>query len=490
MSNKDKDNLIMELSEKRKALIEKINKEKYSYIDITLKDNKANELFYKKIPQTFNFPDDFYYDLSMKYKKDIENHEFFKIIQKMPKGSLLHHHMTDCIDIDWISKEIMKEENLKNIYVRKFRNKYDILIFTKKPDEKEPNFDKPFKNIIEEYLKENKDKTIYDYFHSKLTMLPEDLENAKSNEDAWKVFMPKYFFCYYLIFNKKFYKQHIRNTFMQCINDKIFRFETRLSPGDILDDNFEPISLDEEFEIYKNELDYINSSLKLEPKFTFGIIATIMKYNKTDESLKNGIQYIIDLQKKYPDLICGIESFENKNYIRNYHDLAPVMITNNSPQLPWIVHAGETIKRINYNLLDAYLIGAKRFGHSVNLFKIGNLSEYIKKKGIVLEINPISNQTLRLIRDLRIHPCIGYHNNGIKICINNDDPTLYNTKGVCYDFFVAFAAMEFNLIDFKCFGINSIDGAQISEELKNKYKVKFLEDWDEFLDFFIKNYEN
>ena len=255
MSNED--DFFVKLSEKRKSLISEINKEKYSYIDITSRDKKANEIFYKKIPQTFKFPEDFYYDLCMRYKKEIENHELFKIIQKMPKGSLLHNHMTDCIDINWISKETMKEENLKNIYVRKFRNKYDILVFTKKPEEKEPNFDKPFKNVIEEYLKENKEKTIYDYFHSKLTMLPEELDNAKSNEEAWVVFMPKYFFCYYLIFNKNFYRQHVRNAFMQCIKDKIFRFETRLSPGDILDDNFEPISVDEEFEINKSELEYI-----------------------------------------------------------------------------------------------------------------------------------------------------------------------------------------------------------------------------------------
>ena len=93
------------------------------------------------------------------------------------------------------------------------------------------------------------------------------------------------------------------------------------------------------------------------------------------------------------------------------------------------------------------------------MFKLGNLFEYIKTKQTVLEINPISNQTLRLIRDLRIHPCIGYHNNGIKCCINNDDPTIYNTKGVGYDFLIVAAAMEFDLLDFKCFGLNSIDGS-------------------------------
>ena len=481
--------LIEKTEAKRVELIKEINKEKYSYINISPKDNQANELFLQKIVQTFIFPEDLYYNLAMKYKNEIEKHEFFQILQKMPKGCLLHHHMTDCIDIEWISKEIMKEENLKYIYMRKFRDKYDILIFTKKQNETEKNSDKPFKDIIEEYLKENKDKTVYDYFYSKLTMLPEEIEKAKSNEEGWEVFMPKYFFCYFLILNKNFYQQHIRNTFIQCINDKIYRLESRINPGIIRNDNYELINIDEEFEIYKSEIEYVNNYFKLETKFSFGAIFTTMQYSKSDETFKNGIKYLIDLQKKYPDLICGIDSFENKNYIRNYYDLTPAMITNYSKQLPWILHAGESIKRINYNLLDGSLIGAKRLGHSVNLFKIGSLWEYIKNEGIVLEINPISNQTLRLVRDLRFHPCIGYHNNGVKICINNDDPTLYNTKGVCYDFFVASAAMEFDLLDLKCFGINSIDGSQISEELKNNYKNNFLKEWDDFLDFFIEKYE-
>ena len=45
-----------------------------------------------------------------------------------------------------------------------------------------------------------------------------------------------------------------------------------------------------------------------------------------------------------------------------------------------------------------------------------------KLKAIVFEINPISNQTLRQIRGLRLYPSILYNNKWIKICINNDDP--------------------------------------------------------------------
>ena len=165
------------------------------------------------------------------------------------------------------------------------------------------------------------------------------------------------------------------------------------------------------------------------------------------------------------------------------------MLQNNDKDLPWILHCGETIRAQNLNLVDGCLLKAKRFGHVLNLFKLGNLFEYVKNNQIVLEINPISNQTLRQIRDLRFHPCIGYHNNGIKCTINNDDPTLYNTVGVNYDFFVVCAAMEFDILDLKCFCLNSIDGARITNELKNEYKNNFLKEWNSFLRYIIKKYE-
>ena len=483
------ENDLIEIEKNRKALIEEIHKPKYSYIKITEKDSKANKLYYKKVVPNFNFQEDFYFNLAMKYKSEIESHQFFSDLKKMPKGCLLHHHFIDCIDIKWLSNEVMKQENLKNIYMRKFRNIYDILIYTKHPKFDEGEKDIPFKEIIDLYLKENKNKTPYDYFYSKLSMVPEEIEKAKNKTEAWKVFMPKYFFCYFLVFYKEFYRQHIRNTFKQCLEDKQYRLESRLNPGKVRDENYDYISEDEEMSLYQEELKNINSNNNLETKFTFGIIVEIIR-NKTDEFILNKIKSSISLRAKYPDLICGIDLGGDEDHFRTFHDLTPLMIKNTDPNLPWILHCGESLKAKNYNFIDGILLNAKRLGHCINLFKLGNLYEQVKNKNIVLEINPISNQTLRQVRDLRLHPGIGYHNTGIKICINNDDPTLYNTKGVNYDFFVAAAGMEFDLIDLKCFGLNSIDGAIISDELKDEYKNKFLKEWDEFLEYFIEKYEN
>ena len=195
--------------------------------------------------------------------------------------------------------------------------------------------------------------------------------------------------------------------------------------------------------IYKEELKNINS-FNIKGKFTFGIIVEIIR-NRQDDFILSKINESIFLRAKYPDLICGIDFSGDENNFRSFQDLTPVMLKNTDANLPWILHCGESLKSKNYNLIDGLLLNTKRFGHCINFFKIGNLLEKIKNKNIVLEINPISNQTLRQVRDLRLHPCIGYHNQGIKCCINSDDPTLYNTKGSNYDYFVAAAIMEFDL---------------------------------------------
>ena len=59
-----------------------------------------------------------------------------------------------------------------------------------------------------------------------------------------------------------------------------------------------------------------------------------------------------------------------------------------------------------------------------------------------------------------------------------------------YDYFAAAVAMEFELVDLKCFCLYSIDGSQITEELKKECKLKYLEYWNEFIDYFISKYEN
>jgi adenosine deaminase len=50
------------------------------------------------------------------------------------------------------------------------------------------------------------------------------------------------------------------------------------------------------------------------------------------------------------------------------------------------------------------LLGTKRIGHGFAVVKYPNILKIVKKMKIGIEVNPLSNQVLKLVDDLRNHP--------------------------------------------------------------------------------------
>lgn len=50
------------------------------------------------------------------------------------------------------------------------------------------------------------------------------------------------------------------------------------------------------------------------------------------------------------------------------------------------------------------LLGTKRIGHGYAVVKYPSILKLIKERRIGIEVNPISNQVLKLVDDLRNHP--------------------------------------------------------------------------------------
>ena len=61
--------------------------------------------------------------------------------------------------------------------------------------------------------------------------------------------------------------------------------------------------------------------------------------------------------------------------------------------------------------------------------------ELIRDKKICLEICPVSNQLLRYINDIRLHPIKTFLNFGIKVSISSDDPSLFGCTANNDDFY-------------------------------------------------------
>lgn len=149
------------------------------------------------------------------------------------------------------------------------------------------------------------------------------------------------------------------------------------------------------------------------------------------------------------------------------------------------VHGGESINASNENLIDAYLLGASRVGHGLNLYRYPDLHARFVKDEICLEVCPISNQRLGYTRDVRSHPATEYLRTGMAISLCSDDPSYMENETLTDDFFAAVVCWDLNLEDLKQLGINSIMYSGLEDKAKFASLRAYNRMWNEFIEEII-----
>ncbi len=223
--------------------------------------------------------------------------------------------------------------------------------------------------------------------------------------------------------------------------------------------------------------------------------------NRITESMKSAA----DLIALYPGIVVGADVYSEEDKGATAYYMAPMMeeareysMAEYGFELPLYLHDGESSfpsgvpdspvsltgpypGTVNNNMIDAYLLGAERVGHGIELAKLPELASMYASEGIPLEICPISNQVLGYVPDLRNHPAILLMRSGIRISINPDDPAIFGSGGVTCDFVVAVLAWDLSLADLKCLIMNSIEDAAMTEEEKAELMDSWEIRWDEFI---------
>lgn len=159
---------------------------------------------------------------------------------------------------------------------------------------------------------------------------------------------------------------------------------------------------------------------KENPLFLGMKVILALARNSDNLSVEAKMQRFVELQQKYPDFLVGFDLVGQEDLGRPLNSYVEKLkeISQNGR---FFFHAGETNwfnTAADENLIDAILLNTKRVGHGYSLFKHPILWAAFKERDIAIEINPISNQVLHLVQDLRNHPASFYISENIPIVVS------------------------------------------------------------------------
>lgn len=138
------------------------------------------------------------------------------------------------------------------------------------------------------------------------------------------------------------------------------------------------------------------------------------------------------------------------------------------------------------------MIGSRRIGHGYALPKHPKIIELVKSRNIAVEVNPVSNQVLKLVDDYRNHPASILLAQDVPVVISSDDPSYWGATPLSHDFYMAFlgiASRHSDLRVLKKFAMNSIlystmEGFEQVDALM-KWQIK----WNEFIADLVRYHE-
>jgi adenosine deaminase len=179
--------------------------------------------------------------------------------------------------------------------------------------------------------------------------------------------------------------------------------------------------------------------------FSYPFIADILEMGSKKIFEESGItvNYLIDVSRTFGpenahqnlDLIIdnpktsiigiGLGGAESTGPAEKYQKVFEKAIANN---LRVVAHAGEDVGPESiWDTLN--LLKAERIGHGISAIQDEKLMDYLKEKGIPLEICPTSNLfTRKYVTKIEEHPVKAFYDRGMAVTINSDDPTLFGSE--------------------------------------------------------------
>ncbi len=422
-------------------------------------------------------------------KAEITNDGAFKLLRGMPKGALLHAHLTAVGRIDWVISNALA---LSNCYVYwpanpRSRGQIEFML----PQQAATNFNYvPVSKLAAQFAATN--GSFGDALRAALTLGADD---AVTGRRPWDELGDLFSRTGNFIRYRPIFTNYLLDAFQTLWDDGVYYVELRDSLGTLNGPGGPPDDAEKEYiEQFKAARDMMKAKHK---EFDCRLVISGFRAHKADK-IATALTNAVSLRKTHTNLIVGFDLIGEEMGMADYTtrvkvaDVQRTINTNESykdlvlkipeKDLPYFLHDGESAEGDNENLVDAVILSTPRIGHAFNLYRFPALYPLIRKRDIALEICPVSNQLLGLSPDLRTHPAAGYLNAGLQCVLASDDPLWFGNDGLSYDFWEALIAWNLSLADLKKLARNSITYSGLDSQSKSNLMNHWTREWDKFIE--------
>ncbi|KZV90219.1 Metallo-dependent hydrolase [Exidia glandulosa HHB12029] len=454
-------------------------------------------------------------------RKIIENTKLYKIVQKMPKGGILHSHLDSTVDVDFALSLAVKQpgmhisvpEPVTANNVESILPQFRQMASSFKADATDVSHAAyaaetwvPYAAARQSFSSSLGGPAGFDaWVRSTMKIDPnEAYTKYNSHRKMWDKLRNTFYVSNGLLRSIPIFTQYIKEYFWASIADGISYVEPRVNflfKAMWSAEGEQNVTHREFVALFGRIIDEVKAELKeqgREGEFVGAkIIYTTIKII-TPEEMEWYFDECIALKQEFPQLIAGFDLVGPEDFVKPLKYYAEGLlrfrkrIDDLGLDLPFILHAGETLgdgDEVDDNLYDAILLDTKRIGHGFSLVKHPLLMDTCKKRGIPLEICPISNELLRLTSSMPAHPMPMLIAHGIEVVVSNDDPGAFGNLGLSYDFFQVLVASEVTgLLGVGVIARRSLEASMLEADRKAKALASWDARWAEFVDWINKEY--
>lgn len=144
-----------------------------------------------------------------------------------------------------------------------------------------------------------------------------------------------------------------------------------------------------------------------------------------------------------------------------------------------VAHAGEAAGAESVWDAVKYL-RVERVGHGVAAARDSELLSYLAKHDIAIEACPVSNVRTGVISSLEKHPIRTFMQYGIKVSVNSDDPSMFDTD-MNNEYLQLYWKLHFTIPELFQFTLNAVDSSFVSEEERVRMHESLVEEYQRLM---------